>query len=329
MSSSRIKIGLLGAGHLGKIHLQQLLELPEYEVVGFMDNSEEVRKKVSAAFGVPAWENASELMAACDAVDLVMPTSFHYAYAKEAILAGKHVFIEKPVTVTAEEAQDLLQLAQHQANIKIQVGHVERYNPAFLSLKGRTLAPLFIEGHRLALYNPRGTDVSVVLDLMIHDLDLILSLVKSPVRSVHASGVPVVSDTPDIANARIEFENGCVANLTASRISIKNMRRLRLFQRNAYVALDFLTRQAEILRLSDTPAEGGMQFPVSTGDETRFLVMERPGAPEVNAIRLELEDFAAAIRGEKEVSVSLSDGAEALALAWRIIGEMEKGIARL
>ncbi|GAB4429472.1 MAG: Gfo/Idh/MocA family oxidoreductase [Bacteroidia bacterium] len=322
-----IRIGLLGAGHLGKIHLRLLLELPDFDVVGFYDSDAAVRAAVAAAHGVRAYDSMEALVADVEAVDIVTPTLAHHACAEHALAAGRHMFIEKPLTETPQEAAALLELLATRPGLVAQVGHVERFNPALLALEGRQLAPMFIEGHRLAMYNPRGTDVSVVLDLMIHDLDVILSLVRVPVRRILASGVSVVSESPDIANARIEFENGCVANLTASRISTKNMRRLRFFQKNAYVAVDFLQKQAEIFHLSDTDAghaePGKVKFPLGTGTGTKTLILEQPRVPEVNAIQMELRSFAAAIRGEAPVPVSLADGYRALDLAYRIIGQIE------
>lgn len=192
-------------------------------------------------YPIQRFQTPQELFAAVDVVDIVTPTTTHFEMAAQAIRAGKHFFIEKPITRTVEEAEELIKLAQ-EFKVKAQVGHVERFNPALLALEDMELNPMFIEAHRLAVFNPRGTDVSVILDLMIHDLDIVLSIVKSEVKFISASGVAVASETPDIANARIEFENGCVANLTASRISLKQMRKVRLFQKDAYISLDFLEK---------------------------------------------------------------------------------------
>lgn len=322
-----IRLGLFGAGHLGKIHLKLLKEIPGIELVGFFDTDPEVRESVAASLGVKAFASKADLLDVVEAVDIVTPTPSHFELAAAAIQRGLHVFMEKPATETVEEAQTLLKLLETRPGLVAQVGHVERFNPAFLAVKDRGLKPMFIEGHRLAQYNPRGTDVSVVHDLMIHDLDVILSLVDAPVSAVSASGVAVVSDTPDIANARIEFENGCVANLTASRISMKNMRRLRMFQKNSYLAVDFLKKQAEILHLSDTDdgsAEPGkLKMAFEKGEETRYLIFEQPPVEAVNAIKMELESFSAAIRGEAPVPVSLGDGHRALVLAEWIRTEMQ------
>ena len=234
-----LKIGVLGAGHLGKIHLRLIKEIPQYELVGFYDPNPESAAKVSEEYETHAFESVQALIDACDVIDIVTPTLSHYECAAQAIKNSRHIFIEKPVTNTIEEAKSLMHLAE-EANVKVQVGHVERFNPAFTAAQPYFNKPMFIEGHRLAQFNPRGTDVSVVLDLMIHDIDIILSVVKSNIKRISASGVAVVSDTPDIANARIEFDNGCVANLTASRISMKNMRKSRFFPKRRLLGSRFL-----------------------------------------------------------------------------------------
>jgi predicted dehydrogenase len=320
------RIGVFGVGHLGKIHMKCLQLLPEvYEIVGFFDPNDEQAAAAEATYGIPRYSTADELLAAVEVVDIVTPTITHFEMAKRAISAGKHVFIEKPVTETVEQAEDLLKLTQ-EYGVKVQVGHVERFNPALLSLGDHQLNPMFIEGHRLASFNPRGTDVSVVLDLMIHDLDIILSLVDAEVTALSASGVAVVSKSPDICNARIEFSNGCVANLTASRISIKQMRKLRLFQKDAYISMDLLDKQAQVIRMEDEPgedSEGGMQFELPTPDGPRFLRVEQPTIEPVNAIKMELETFADSIRKNIAPKVPLKDGYEALRLAEWIMQDLE------
>lgn len=321
-----MKIGLIGVGHLGKIHLKCLLELPEFwQIVGFFDLSDENSAKIEAEFGIKRFTQLDELMANCDAVDIVTPTVSHFDMAEKAILRGLHFFIEKPLTETVEEGKRLVELSAR-AGIVGQVGHVERFNPAFLAVKNLDLAPMFIETHRLSAFQPRGTDVSVILDLMIHDLDLILKMVKSPVESVSASGVAVLSDTPDIANARVEFENGCVANLTASRISLKQMRKMRLFQPDAYISLDFLEKNAQIVRLFDPEsqnlpdAEHFMELDTPRGK--RLMLAEQPETQPVNAIKMELQSFAESIRTRSEPLVTLGDGLAALELAHRILNEI-------
>lgn len=316
-----LKIGLLGTGHLGKIHLKLLKTISEVQLVGFFDQNPDVAKKVSEEFDVQAFPDLESLVSAVDAVDIVTPTISHFECASYAISQGKHIFIEKPLTHTLREAEQLIEMLAQQPHLIAQVGHVERFNPAFLSVSDQKLSPMFIEGHRLALYNPRGTDVSVVLDLMIHDLDIILSMVDSPIKHISASGVAVISDTPDIANARIEFENGCVANLTASRISVKNMRRLRMFQKNTYMAVDFLEKKAEVFRIAPggVKPENKMFFEFDSGTEKKFLIFEQPEIGEVNSIKMELEEFTASILHGNPVRVSIRDGYYALKTAYQII----------
>lgn len=323
-----LKVGLLGAGHLGKIHLRLLKEIPSIDLVGFYDTDEKVSTAVADEFGVKAFPSMDALIAEIDALDIVTPTINHYICGEKALHAGKHIFVEKPLAHTLEEAEKLLQMSEEKGVIA-QVGHVERFNPAFLAVEGKSLNPMFIEGHRLAQYNPRGTDVSVVLDLMIHDLDVVLSVVDSPISHISASGVAVVSESPDIANARLEFENGCVANLTASRISLKNMRRLRFFQNSAYVAVDFLKKETEVVKLTDEKPANPMAFEVNTGEKKRYLSFNKPETPPVNAIKMELEEFAKSILEDAPVRVSLRDGYKALKAAYEILAEIEERRGRL
>ncbi|MEX0315666.1 MAG: Gfo/Idh/MocA family protein [Allomuricauda sp.] len=315
-----LKVGVLGAGHLGKIHLRLLNESNKYELVGFYDPDEINAKKVADEFGYSYFENINNLMDAVDVVDIVTPTLSHFDCAKKAIEKGKHIFIEKPITNTAQEAEELLDLSQKH-NVKGQVGHVERFNPAFLSVKDKIETPMFIETHRLAEFNPRGTDVPVVLDLMIHDIDAILSVVNSEVKKINASGVSVISKSPDIANARIEFENGCVANLTSSRISLKNMRKSRFFQRDAYISVDFLEKKVEVVKMKDAPENPGdfdMILQNAEG-EKKQIYFENPEIQINNAILDELETFADAINNDTEPVVTLEQGTKALKVALQII----------
>lgn len=315
-----LKAGLVGAGHLGKIHLKLLNQSDKYELVGFYDADAENGKKLEAELGYKYFENFEDLLAQIEVLDIVTPTLYHHHYALKAIENGKHFFIEKPVTQTLEQAQDILEQCE-KYGIKAQVGHVERYNPAFIATKDYIKNPMFIEIHRLAEFNPRGTDVSVVLDLMIHDLDILLSIVKSPVKSIHASGVCVVSKTPDICNARIEFENGCVANLTTSRISMKAMRKSRFFQQDAYISVDFLEKKAEVIRMKaapDEPSPFDMIIENAEGERNQIL-FEYPNIQPNNAILDELNAFADAITENKNVEVSLEDGTEALKVALEIM----------
>ncbi len=315
-----LKVGVLGAGHLGKIHLKLLQQSSKYELVGFYDPSEEHTMKVSNKFGYKSFGSITDLINAVEVVDIVTPTLSHFECAKEAIYAGKHVFIEKPIANTLLEAEAIRTLASQQ-HVKGQVGHVERFNPAFKAVKDTIDSPMFIESHRLAEFNPRGTDVPVVLDLMIHDIDIILSVVKSNVKCVHASGVAVISETPDIANARIEFENGCVANLTASRISLKNMRKTRFFQKDAYISVDFLEKKSEVVKMKDVPEnpdEFAMILQNAEGIKKQ-IYFENPSIQPNNAILDELETFADAIKNDTRPIVTLADGTKALRVAHQII----------
>ncbi len=320
-----LKVGVLGAGHLGKIHLRLLNESEKYELVGFYDADAINGKKVSEEFGYTYFDNINDLIDAVEVVDIVTPTLSHFDCAKKAIEKSRHVFIEKPITNTLEEATELLQL-EGKYKVKGQVGHVERFNPAFTAVKKNINNPMFIETHRLAEFNPRGTDVPVVLDLMIHDIDAILSVVSSEVRQINASGVSVISNSPDIANARIEFENGCVANLTASRISLKNMRKSRFFQKDAYIAVDFLEKKVEVVKMKDAPKEvGDFDLVLQNAEgQRKQIYFENPEIAANNAIKDELETFADAIANDTTPVVTLKQGAKALEVALRIIGSFEK-----
>jgi len=315
-----LKAGVLGAGHLGKIHLRLLNQSEKYNLVGFYDPDTENGKKVEAEFGYKSFHSIEDLINAVDVVDIVTPTLSHYDCAIQAISKGKHIFIEKPITNTVEEAEHIRAILAEN-HVKGQVGHVERFNPAFIAVKEHIHDPMFIETHRLAEFNPRGTDVPVVLDLMIHDIDIILSVVKSKVKHISASGVSVISDTPDIANARIEFENGCVANLTASRISLKNMRKTRFFQRDAYISVDFLEKKCEVVKMKDAPENPGDFDMILQNAEgvKKQIYFDNPNISSNNAILDELETFADAINNNTKPIVTLHDGTEALRVATQII----------
>ena len=320
-----LKVGVLGAGHLGKIHLRLLNQSEKYELVGFYDAFEENANKVAAEFGYKKFDSIAELISAVDVVDIVTPTMQHFDCAKQVIEAGKHIFIEKPISNTVAEAEEIITLA-NKYNVKWQVGHVERFNPAFTAVKDKINNPMFIETHRLAEFNPRGTDVPVVLDLMIHDIDAILSVVKSKVKSVNASGVAVISDSPDISNARIEFENGCVANITSSRISMKNMRKSRFFQKDAYISVDYLDKVCEIVRMQDAPEVPGDFDMILQNAEgvKKQIYFDNPHVDANNAILDELETFADAINNNTTPIVTLEDGTEALRVAYQIIDCMKR-----
>lgn len=325
-----IKIGVLGAGHLGKIHIKLIQELSEvYDLVGFYDPSDENAQMAMDQYGVDRFTDLDELLKQVDAVDIVTPTISHYDCAAKAIKNSKHVFIEKPVTETLDEAKSLLNLVE-EADVKVQVGHVERFNPAFLKAAESINNPMFIETHRLAQFNPRGCDVPVVLDLMIHDIDIVLSVVKSNIRRISASGVAIVSDTPDICNARIEFDNGCVANLTASRISLKNMRKSRFFQKDAYISVDFLTKELEVVKMKDLEGEPDpfdMVLELGEGKASKLIMFDKPEIDELNAIKEELRTFAESINLNQPTRVTLHDGYSALKVATDILEKLQVNIS--
>ncbi|MBS4057151.1 MAG: Gfo/Idh/MocA family oxidoreductase [Bacteroidetes bacterium] len=320
-----LKIGVLGAGHLGKIHIKCIKQIPEYELVGFFDTDPVTAEKVSQEFGLKRFDDISSLISAVDVVDIVTPTISHFPCASESLRKSKHVFIEKPIVATPAEANALMELAK-EARVKVQVGHVERFNPAFMAAQASIKNPMFIETHRLAQFNPRGTDVPVILDLMVHDIDIILSVVKSPIRKISASGVSIVSDTPDITNARIEFDNGCVANLTASRISMKNMRKSRFFQKDAYITVDFLEKKAEIVRMKDLQQEPddpmAMVIDLGNNKGMKQIIFEKPDIQAVNAIMLELESFYHAIANNQTPPVTIEDGYNVLSVAYQILDKV-------
>lgn len=320
-----LKIGVLGAGHLGKIHLRLLNQSSKYELVGFYDPCKENAAKVAEEFGYKPFDSIQELIDSVDVVDIVTPTLSHYDCAVQAIQSKKHIFLEKPISNTVEEAEHIIALA-NQYEVKGQVGHVERFNPAFKAVKDKIHNPMFIETHRLAEFNPRGTDVPVVLDLMIHDIDAILSVVKSPVKEIHATGTAVISDSPDIANARIEFENGCVANVTSSRISMKNMRKARFFQKDAYISVDYLDKICEVVKMKDAPEiPGDFDLILQNAEGVKKQIyFDNPKVETNNAILEELETFADAIQNNTTPVVTLEDGTAALRVAHEIINCFDK-----
>lgn len=323
----QLSIGVVGVGHLGSLHAKMFAEIPSGHFVGIFDTNQDRAHSLAAEFNVRAFDSCDKLLQHVRAVSIATPTSTHFAIARKAIAAGVHVFIEKPITETPQEAQELIDLAAHH-NVKIQVGHIERFNPALLALEKYHLRPMFIESHRLAQFNPRGTDVAVVLDLMIHDIDIIVSLVKSPVIKIEANGVAVVSDTVDIANARIQFQNGCVANVTASRISQRKMRKMRLFQRDAYISIDFSDGVAEVFRLVDetdasTP-NTMMLGKIEHGTQKRKIIYEQPEVKEINALKYELETFIHAVQNNTEPMVTAEDGKQALEVAHAIMEKISQ-----
>ncbi|HQW45198.1 MAG: Gfo/Idh/MocA family oxidoreductase [Chitinophagaceae bacterium] len=320
-----LKIGVFGVGHLGKFHLNNWKEIHGIELVGFYDPNDDTAKEVSEKYQLPRFLDADTLLDICDAIDVVAPTTFHFELCEKAIKKGKHVFVEKPLANTMEEARQLVKLVQ-ESGIKFQVGHVERFNPAFLAIKDMQLKPMFIEVHRLAQFNPRGTEVSVILDLMIHDIDIILSIVKSDVKSISASGVGVMTETPDIANVRIEFHNGCVANLTSSRISMKKMRKIRLFQKDSYIGIDFLNKKTEIIKLKEPQDSNVFAFDIETPSGKKTIAIANPIVPEVNAIKKELEEFKDAILNNTRTVVSEMDGLVAMDVAHQILDKIGNNV---
>lgn len=322
-----LKVGLFGVGHLGKFHLNNWKEIPGVEIIGFYDPDDKNASEVSEKYQLKRFTDANELLSKIDAADIVAPTDHHFLLCEAAIKKGKHVFVEKPLAETMDEAHALVELVK-ESNVKLQVGHVERFNPAFLAIKDLKLNPMFIEVHRLAQFNPRGTEVSVILDLMIHDIDIILSIVKSDVKNIYASGVGVMTETPDIANVRIEFNNGCVANLTSSRISMKKMRKVRLFQKDAYIGIDFLNKKSEIIKLKDdeTDSANVLTFDIETLNGKKSIAVSNPQIPEVNAIKKELEEFKIAIEKNTRTIVSEIDGLMAMDVAHQILQKIGNNV---
>ncbi len=320
-----LKIGVLGAGHLGKIHMKLIKEIETLELIGFYDPQDKNASKAEEKLGVKRYTDLEELIHACDAVDIVTSTISHYECARLALKNSKHIFIEKPMTSSLEEAFSLVELIK-EAGVKAQIGHVERFNPAFLAVKDYPFDPMFIESHRLAQFNPRGTDVSVIHDLMIHDIDIILKLVNTNVKNIHASGVPIISDSPDIANARLEFDNGCVANVTASRLSIKNMRKTRVFQRDSYVSIDFLEKKTEIFRLYNEQPSDFNTFELDLGEDKakKYIHFDTPEIVPVNSIKMELEEFALSIYHNTEPPVSALDGLRAMEVAYGVLDKIQR-----
>jgi predicted dehydrogenase len=325
-TSSPIRVGVVGVGHLGSLHAKMFAEISSVSFAGVFDVDEKKRNETASLYSTESFSSLEGLLKEVDAISVATVTPAHYDVARQALEAGIHVFIEKPMTASLTEADELNRLSVGK-KLCLQVGHIERFNAAILAVEPYRLTPMFIESHRLAQFNPRGTDVAVVLDLMIHDIDIILSLVKSPVTKVDANGVAVVSDSADIANARLQFENGCVANVTASRISERKMRKMRLFQANAYISIDFSDGRAEVFRLV---ADGESKVPmtkrlgqIGEGKKKRTIVYERPKVKKVNALKYELEAFVRSIVNNEPPLVSGEDGRRALEIAQQIISKIQ------
>jgi len=325
----KLRAGIFGLGHLGKIHLKVLKEIcnerNDIEIAGIFDSNNESNASISEENNFSVNNSADELIGKIDIAIIVTPTSSHYELASKTISAGINTFIEKPVTDTTEEANKLLKLAEGK-DVKIQIGHIERFNPAILALDNYKLSPMFIETHRLSQFNPRGTDVSVIQDLMIHDIDIILNLVKSKVKKIDANGVAIITDKIDIANARIQFENGCVANITASRISMNKMRKMRLFQKSAYISIDFLQNSSEVFKIGDGTGENSIALTeFEQGNKNIKIFYERPPVKEVNSMKYEVNKFIDAIINNEEPIVTLEDGLQALEVANEIVNMIESG----
>jgi predicted dehydrogenase len=321
-----LRVGVIGTGHLGALHAKMYAQIPTANLVGVYDVDSVRSEKCAAEFGIKAFAQMDDLLKNVEAVSIATVTQSHYDVAMQVIKHGIHLLIEKPITATIEQARELTKAAEIKG-LKLQVGHIERFNSAILALEMYDIKPLFIESHRLAQFNPRGSDVAVVLDLMIHDIDLILSLVKSNVTRIDANGVAVISDTPDIANARLQFENGCVANVTASRISQNKMRKMRLFQHDAYISIDFAQGLAEVFRLVEEKTPGikptMMLGKIDQGLHKRMIVYEQPEIKEVNALKYELERFIESIEKNIEPPVTGRDGLHALEVAQEILQKIE------
>ena len=317
-----IKVGVIGAGHLGKIHLN-ILSNSNFNLIGFHDTDVENSEKLASENGYVFFKEIDSLINLIDAAVIVSPTTTHFEIAEKCINKGKHIFVEKPLTTNSKEARIINKLAK-EGNIIGQVGFVERYNQAFISCKEFIDKPKFIESHRLSDFNPRGTDVSVIMDLMIHDIDIILNINQSKVKKIDASGISIISSTPDIANARIEFENGCIANLTSSRISLKKMRKTRIFQDNAYISINFLEKDFQVVKIRDKHTndnENSLVIKNNLGQE-KVIFFENPEINEINSIEAELKDFFNSIKNKSKSKVSLNDGLMALEVAEEIMSQL-------
>jgi predicted dehydrogenase len=322
MGKQKLKMGVFGSGHLGRIHIRLLFELSDlFEFIGFYDPSDESSEKVISEFGITRWDDMQALIEACDCVDVVAPTLHHYHIAYKALRSSKHVFIENPVSETTEQAKTLQDLSR-EAGVIVQVGHVERFNPAFRTAKSLIEKPLFFETHRLVQYNPRETDVSVVLDLMIHDLDIVLSCVNSSIRRISASGVSIVNKTPDITSVRLEFDNGCVANLTASRMSLNTMQKMHVFQKTGCLVIDYLNQTVDQLMIAPTNLETPGFIRSELSEDVNFSTL-KPDVQKSNAIQEEFRSFYQSIVHNQPVVVSIDDACRTLDTACQIMDKLK------
>ena len=331
---NKIRTGVVGVGHLGKIHAGLYREIKSAELIGIFDIDKEKAKNVAEEMNITAFSDINQLFEKAEAVNIVTPTSTHYEIAKQALDHDCHLFIEKPIMTDESEAEEILQISKKKNKV-IQIGHIERFNPAVLAISDVSIKPLFIEAHRLASFNPRGTDVAVILDLMIHDLDLILFLVKSKPVQIDASGVGVISKTLDIANARIQFESGCVANITASRISAKKMRKMRLFQQNSYISIDFSEGFSEIYYIDAetlTFKNGTLAFSlgqIEEGNKRRDIKYNKLQRENINPLKYELGGFIESLQANIPPLVSGEEGLEALKLANQVLNKIEESTRKV
>lgn len=319
-----LKIGVMGVGHLGKIHLNCLKATGNFQIVGFFDINKEKSQRVTSEYNIPHYDNYLDLIEDVDAIDIISPTATHYELAKAAITRSRHVFIEKPLASNKQEANELIKLTE-EAEVIVQIGHVERFNPAYLSVKDKLNNAMFMESHRLSNFNPRGTDISVIYDLMIHDIDIVTDVIDSSVKKIHASGIPVISDSPDIANARIEFANGAVANLTASRISLKKSRMISFYQNDSFINVDFLNKKSEVVSLNQAAIPKDTDnIRTITLDETnnRKINVYHPQIKDLNAIQTELQCFHDSVINNTTPAVTINDGYEALLIAQTIMDKL-------
>jgi len=313
-----LNIGIVGVGHLGRIHAEILQKSDFFNLIGVFDINQETSIKLSKRLSIKNFTNFNQLLKECDVVDIVTPTNNHFNYARQALKKGKHIFIEKPITKKTEEALELIKLSK-KSNSKIQIGYIERFNPAFVSVKNQINHPVFFETHRLNTFNKRGTDVSVILDLMIHDIDILLHIVNSKIKNINANGISIISKSPDIANARIEFENGCVANLTASRISMKKMRKTRVFQKDAYISIDFLNKKSEVVKITEKNSLNPFKPSIEINGTKKQINIKKPKIKNTNALEDELISFSKCINNNLNPNVSVYDGYESLKVAYNIL----------
>jgi predicted dehydrogenase len=316
-SSEKIRVGVIGTGYLGKFHTEKYARMDDVELVGVVDVDSSLARNIAEKYSTKAYTSHLDILDQVDAVSIVVPTPAHFAVSRDFLANDVDVLIEKPMTTTLEEADELIEVAESKSLI-VQVGHLERFNPAVLALDGIVNKPMFIESHRLSIYHQRALDVSVVLDLMIHDIDIISSFVRSEIKTIHAAGIPVISENVDIANARLEFDNGCVANVTSSRISTKNERKIRLFQRDAYISVDFANHEITVIRQNER-----FRNNVIPGMEINQLCFTKS-----DALEEELKEFVRSVKRRETPEVNGQVGRQALKIALNIMEQINTTISR-